>query len=70
MMSICAKLGRVGFMNTRSFLVVFSMLAVMPAGAESLYRSDMTFISNADRQTEIDKLASIETPSEQCLLGN
>jgi hypothetical protein len=64
-MSICAKLGRVGFMNTRSFLVVFSMLAVMPAGAESLYRSDMTFISNADRQTEIDKLASIETPSEQ-----
>jgi len=52
-------------MNTRSFLVVFSMLAVMPAGAESLYRSDMTFISNADRQTEIDKLASIETPSEQ-----
>ncbi|NCX48143.1 MAG: hypothetical protein EBW81_01315 [Gammaproteobacteria bacterium] len=65
MMSICAKLGRVGFMNTRSFLVVFSMLAVMPAGAESLYRSDMTFISNADRQTEIEKLASIETPSEQ-----
>ncbi|NCV50975.1 MAG: hypothetical protein EBW65_00360 [Gammaproteobacteria bacterium] len=64
-MSICAKLGRVGFMNTRSFLVVFSMLAVMPAGAESLYRSDMTFISNADRQTEIEKLASIETPSEQ-----
>ena len=64
-MSICAKLGRVGFMNTRSFLIVFSMLAVMPAGAESLYRSDMTFISNADRQTEIDKLASIETPSEQ-----
>jgi len=64
-MSICAKLGRVGFMNTRSFLVVFSMLAAMPAGAESLYRSDMTFISNADRQTEIEKLASIETPSEQ-----
>ena len=52
-------------MNTRSFLVVFSMLAVMPVGAESLYRSDMTFISNADRQTEIEKLASIETPSEQ-----
>lgn len=52
-------------MNTRSFLVVFSMLAAMPAGAESLYRSDMTFISNADRQTEIEKLASIETPSEQ-----
>ena len=65
MMSICAKLGRVGFMNTRSFLVVFSMLAAMPAGAESLYSSDMTFISNADRQTEIEKLASIETPSEQ-----
>ncbi len=52
-------------MNTRSFLVVFSMLAAMPAGAGSLYRSDMTFISNADRQTEIEKLASIETPSEQ-----
>jgi hypothetical protein len=65
MMSICAKLGRVGLMNTRSFLVVFSMLAAMPAGAGSLYRSDMTFISNADRQTEIEKLASIETPSEQ-----
>jgi hypothetical protein len=64
-MSICAKLGRVGLMNTRSFLVVFSMLAAMPAGAGSLYRSDMTFISNADRQTEIEKLASIETPSEQ-----
>ena len=64
-MSICAKLGRVGFMNTRSFLVVFSMLAAMPAGAGSLYRSDMTFISNADRQTEIEKLASIEKPSEQ-----
>ncbi len=52
-------------MNSRSFLVVFSMLAAMPAGAGSLYRSDMTFISNADRQTEIEKLASIETPSEQ-----
>jgi len=65
MMSICAKLGTVRLMDFRIFLIVLSMLAAIPAEAESLYRSDMTFISNADRQTEIEKLASIETPSEQ-----
>jgi hypothetical protein len=65
MMSICAKLGTVRLMDYRILLIVLSMLAAMPAGAGSLYRSDMTFISNADRQTEIEKLASIETPSEQ-----
>ena len=65
MMSIYAKLGTVRLMDFRIFLIVLSMLAAMPAEAESLYRSDMTFISNADRQTEIEKLASIETPSEQ-----
>jgi hypothetical protein len=65
MMSICAKLGRVELMNTRSFLMVLGMLAAMPAEAESLYRSDPTFVSDADRQAEIEKLAAIETPSEQ-----
>jgi hypothetical protein len=65
MVSICEKLGRVGFMNMRTFSFAFGVFAAIPAAADSLYRSDTTFISDADRQTEIARLAAIETPSER-----
>jgi hypothetical protein len=58
------KLGRVGHMNIRLFSIAISMLLVMPAGADSLYRSDATFISDADKQAQIKKLVAIESLSE------
>jgi hypothetical protein len=65
MVSIFEKLGRVGFMNMRVLGFALGVFAAIPAVADSLYRSDTTFISDADRQTEIAKLIAIETPSEQ-----
>jgi hypothetical protein len=65
MVSISEKLGRVGFMNMRVLVFALGVFAAIPAAADSLYRSDTTFISDADRQTEIAKLTAIETPSEQ-----
>ena len=65
MVSICEKLGRVGLMNMRVVCFALGVLAAIPAAADSLYRSDTTFISDADRQTEIAKLTAIETPSER-----
>ena len=44
--------------------VVGALLGVS-ASADSLYRSDVTFISDADKQAELEKLVAIETPSEQ-----
>lgn len=47
------------------FSTVVGALLGVSASADSLYRSDVTFISDADRQAEIEKLVAIETPSEQ-----
>jgi len=65
MMSIERKLGRVGAMNAPLFCLVTCAVLATSAMAEGLYRSDVTFVSDADRQAEIAKLIAIETPSEQ-----
>ena len=65
MMSIERKLGRVGAMNAPLFCLVTCAVLATSAMAEGLYRSDVTFVSDADRQVEIAKLIAIETPSEQ-----
>ncbi len=65
MMSIRVKLGRVCAMKRRLFTTVIIMLWAMSASAEGLYRSDITYISDADRQDQIEKLVAIEKLSEQ-----
>ena len=65
MMSIELKLGRVRMMNAQIFcLTVWTVLATSSI-ADGLYRSDVTFVSDVDRQAEVEKLIAIETPSEQ-----
>ena len=52
-------------MNIRRFCYAICTLLSISANADTLYRSDVMFISDADRQAEIEKLVSIESPSEQ-----
>ena len=47
------------------FSISVGALLGVSASADSLYRSDVTFISDADKQAELEKLVAIETPSEQ-----
>ena len=47
------------------FSISLGALLGVSANADSLYRTDVTFISDADRQAELEKLVAIETPSEQ-----
>jgi hypothetical protein len=64
MMPIELKLGRVIRMNAQIFCLTTWTVLATSAMAESLYRSDVTFVSDADRQAEVEKLTAIETPSE------
>ena len=59
------KLGRVSAMNPQIFCLATWIVLATSAIADGLYRSDVTFVSDADRQVEVEKLIAIETPSEQ-----
>ena len=52
-------------MNAPIFCLTTWTVLATSAMAEGLYRSDVTFVSDADRQAEVEKLTAIETPSEQ-----
>ena len=64
-MPIWLKLGRVGAMNAPLFCLVTCAVLATSAIADGLYRSDVTYVSDKDRQAEVEKLITIETPSEQ-----
>ena len=64
-MSIELKLGRVRTMNAQIFCLTAWTVLATSSMADGLYRSDVTFVSDADRQAEVAKLIAIETPSEQ-----
>ena len=55
MMPIELKLGRVIRMNAQIFCLTTWTVLATSAMAESLYRSDVTFVSDADRQAEVEK---------------
>ena len=64
-MPIGLKLGRVSTMKIQIFCLTAWTVLATSSMADGLYRSDVTFLSDADRQAEIEKLIAIETPSEQ-----
>ena len=59
------KLGRVSQMNAPFLWIVTWIVLATSAMADNLYRPDVTFVADADRQVELEKLVAIETPSEQ-----
>ena len=52
-------------MNAPLFCLVTCAVLATSAIADGLYRSDVTYVSDKDRQAEVEKLITIETPSEQ-----
>ena len=65
MMLICQKLGKVCPMDNRSLIPWLLLLVSCFSFADDLYRSEITYLSPVDRQTEVDRLLAIEIPSEQ-----
>ena len=65
MMLIKLKLGKVNAMKAHVFFLATWTVLATSSMADGLYRSDVTFVSDADRQAQVDKLIAIETPSEQ-----
>ena len=65
MMLICQKLGTVCPMDKRSLIPWLLLLVSCFSFADDLYRSEITYLSPVDRQTEVDRLLAIEIPSEQ-----
>ncbi|MFZ8870614.1 MAG: hypothetical protein ACO2YC_04285 [Litorivicinaceae bacterium] len=52
-------------MDKRSLIPWLLLLVSCFSFADDLYRSEITYLSPVDRQTEVDRLLAIEIPSEQ-----
>ena len=52
-------------MNAQIFCLATWAVLTTSAMADSLYRSEVTYVSDADRQAKVEKLIAVETPSEQ-----